>query len=331
MARVFIGIPTLNRPRLVRETVLSVMAQTRADWLAVVSDNVSAEAARDDVRQWVAGLGEPRVGFFAQPVNGGEYGQGRFFFAQALEHGCDYLVILHDDDVLRPDFVASAVAALDAAPGCAFYVCNPSIIDDAGAPQPEWSASFDRRWGREGTPGGEIDVLDTHMACGFTPISGAFFRVASLRDSGFVDPDLHGCFPFESNIFLRLGERGAKAWFDPERRFSLRWHQQQMINWGFLNDEQIVRSTITLFERRRFSGINERRRRQTLARLYRVLALHRARDREHAAAQRAAWLALKTNPASLRNLLLGGTALALPQLLGGWVRRRFGPRSYAAA
>lgn len=331
MARVLVGVPTLNRPALVRETVRSVQAQRYGDWQAIVSDNLSQVAAITAVRNFVAGLDDPRIHFCAQPENTGEYGQGRFFFEQAQQLGCDYLVILHDDDLMDGGFIAAAVAALDAQPQAAFYVCNPTIIDEHGRESVDGTRQFDERWQRRGVPEGLIDVLDTHMASGFTPITGAFFRVSALQHSGFVDADLRGCFPFESNVFLRLGERGACAWFDPRRLLQVRWHSQQMTNWGFLNQEDIVTSTIVLFQRRRFTGLNEKRRRQLLGRLHRVRALHRARAGDAAATRSEAWQALKTNPVSWRSWLLGPLALLLPMALGAAVRRWFGPSTFSAA
>jgi len=284
----------------------------------------------EDVRAHVAGLGEPRLRFHAQARNEGEYGQGRYFFHCAQEAGCDYFVILHDDDVFEPDFLKRAVAALDAHAEATFFACNPTIIDDEGGPRDDFTRSFDKRWGRVGVAEGFIDVLDTHMRWGFTPISCAFFRVASLRRSGFVDPDLGGCFPFESNVFVRLGEQGAKAWFTPDRLFRLRWHRQQMINWGFLNDEGIVDSTIRLFERRRFSGDNEARRRRLLGRLYRVRALHRARAGDTPGARRAAADALRANPGSVKSWLVAPLAYAAPGLVGAGVRRFFAPGTFSS-
>lgn len=330
MPRVLVGIPTLNRPALVRETIASVVAQRFTDWVAVVSDNVSQPESVEGVRAHVAGLGEPRVRFHAQPRNEGEYGQGRFLFGCAQEQGCEYFVILHDDDLLEPAFLERAVAALDAHPEAAFFSCNPTIVDERGVPQEDHTRRFDERWGRVGVAEGLLDVLDSHMRSGFTPITAAFFRVEALRRSGFVDPDLGGCFPFESNVFLRLGEQGAKAWFTPERLFRLRWHSQQMINWGFLNDEGIVDSTILLFERRRFTGENEARRLQLLGRLYRVRALHRARASDAPGARRAAAEALRANPGSVRNWMVAPLAFVAPGLVGAGVRRFFAPTTFAS-
>lgn len=329
MARVFIGIPTLNRPDMVREAIHSVLAQSYCDWAAVVSDNLSTGNTSAQVAEYVSNINDKRLTFFQQPVNEGEYGQGRLFFKLAREADSDYLVILHDDDVLEPNYLEQAIAALDKHPDASFFVCNPNIIDVQGAKNSGNTSRFDERWGRTGLSEGYIDVLNTHMRCGFTPISAAFFRIDALIKSGFVDSDLTGCFPFESNIFLRLGELGERAWFSPERLFRLRWHNQQMTNWGFLSVSSIVNNTVVLFERRHFTGNNEYFRLQALGRLYRVRAFHRARERDHQGARHDALLALRTNPASLRTVLFGSAILLAPGLIGYIVRKHFVPLTYS--
>lgn len=331
MARVLIGIPTYNRPELVREAVKSVLNQTFQDWRAIVSDNVSSGDAPERVRKWVEEIGDPRLTFFQQTEeNGGEYLQGRYFFKEARNGGEEFMIILHDDDVLGPDYVKIAIDALAGRPDAAFFVSNLHIIGDDGETIEAETREFDDKWGRTGTPEGYIDVLNTHMQTGFTPISAACFRMTALEDSGFVDEDLFGCFPFESNIFLRLGERGTRAWFDSRRLFHLRRHSGQLTNLGFLNVEEIVHNTIQLFERRQFDGENERKRRQLLGRMYRVDALHRARLRDASGARRGAIAAIQYNPKSFKTWLVGGLALLCPWLVGVVVRNRFGPSTYSS-
>lgn len=315
MARVLIGIPTFNRPQLVMEAVRSVVGQSFTDWHAIVSDNASAGGAGEKVREFVARLGDPRVGFHQQRENLGEYGQGRYFLRQAEARGCDYMTMLHDDDTMEPAFLDAAVACLDGRPGMAFFVCNPHLMTEDGKRSEALTRDFDRRSQRAGAADGAIDVLSTHMACGFTPISGAFFRMSALKDSGFVDDDLYGCVPFENNIFVRLGERRAKAWFDSRRLLSFRSHSQQMQKTDYLNNEDYVRLTIRLFERRRFEGENEWRRRQALGRLHRIEALHRARCGDFPAARGEVKSALRSNPRSISTWMVATAMHVAPGLV----------------
>jgi len=72
MPKIFIGIPTLNRPDYVRETILSVLQQSYQDFVIYVSDNVSTPETQKSVRRYVEQLNDPRVIFTQQPYNGGE-------------------------------------------------------------------------------------------------------------------------------------------------------------------------------------------------------------------------------------------------------------------
>jgi glycosyltransferase involved in cell wall biosynthesis len=312
-ARVFIGIPTVNRPDWVQETVRSVLAQTFTSFRVVVSDNASEPGAAAAVRSFVEGLGDPRVSFHQQAENVFEYGQGRFFFAEARE---DYFVILHDDDLLNPDYLAQAVAALDQRPALDLFVANPYVFDEAGQRWPDRTRAYLREHGRTGRPEGEFDVLGTLLRWGLAPISGTVFRRAALESSGFVDADCGGNYPFEVNVLLRLGERGARGWFSPRELLGFRFHRNALRVYLRLSDNpRVVGTMITLFERRRFSGWREARRRQILGRLHREAAFLRLRQDDVPGCRHHLWTAARTNPFALR--LWGALPLAVvaPRLL----------------
>lgn len=277
MAKVFIGIPTLNRPQLVVETINSVRCQTFGDYRVIVSDNNSDGDAADLVEHYVAGLGDPRFTFYRQPENGGEYGQGRFFFTAS---GADeYFVILHDDDLLNPEYLETAIRALDDHPTAALFVANPYAMDLAGVRSPQRTARQLRDHGRNGARGGLFDVLQMHMMHDFTAISGTVFRKQALVASGFVDDDVQGNYPFECNVFVRLGEIGAKGWFAPQELLGVRYHEQSLRVYSWrMDNADAVRTMLSLFARRRYSGALERRRRRVISRLYRADALIRLRQ-----------------------------------------------------
>lgn len=314
MPGIFIGIPTLNRPQLVRETLRSVLDQTCGDYTVIVSDNCSEPAASESVRRHVESLGDARVRYHLQPENVGEYGQGRFFFKAAA--GSEYFMILHDDDVLKPDYLRRALESLRAHPSCACFVANPFLMDGQGRVSPDVTAAYLSEHGRLGAAPGEFDILATHLGCGFTPISGTVFRTAALRESGFVDEDCHGNYPFECNIFLRLGDLGMRGWFLPEELLGFRYHSESLRNYlKLMDNHHVVDTMIRLFARRRYRGANERRRRVVLSRLYRARALIRLRSGDSAQGRRASVLALRENVRSLKAWLLSAGIWLAPGLL----------------
>lgn len=315
MAKVFIGIPTYNRPHLVQVAIASVRAQAFEDFRLVVSDNCSDGDTAEIIGRFVAGLGDPRITFHRQPANGGEYGQGRFLFAEAGDD--ELFMILHDDDALLPDCFAAAVAALDAHAEAAFFVSNAYAMTADGSRSAAQTAEHLSFHGRDGVAEGMFDVLRRHLACGFAPISGVLFRKAALVRSGFVDADCHGNYPFECNVFLRLGEAGSQAWFSPRELMGVRLHPGAMRSSRFMEDPALVATSIHLWGRPRFTGAMERRRRAILARYYRAQAMIAARQGAKRDARAALAQALRANPTSPRAWALAPILFLVP----GWLRR----------
>ncbi len=293
------GLPTYNRPHYVRHAVESLRAQSLRDFRVVVSDNASPGDVGETVRAYIDGLRDPRFTFVRQTENGGEYGQGRYLFAAAGD--ADYFCILHDDDLLTPHYLQRAVDALDAAPDAALFVANPWLFDHDGAPSAERTRDYLRDHGRRGRRAGPFPILDRHMQNGFTPISGTLFRMQALGRSGFVDADCHGNFPFELNIFTRLGDMGATGWFDPEPLLGFRYHDGQLRNTlDLMRNPHVVGTMLRILQRRRYTGAPERRRRMIVARLYRAQAEMSLAQGDRDAARLAVQCACAANPLSPR-------------------------------
>lgn len=314
MTKVFIGIPTLNRPLLVRETLLSVLKQTYGRYKVVVSDNCSEPSAAQSVRAFVEDLNDPRFSFYQQPNNAGEYGQGRFFFKEARDY--EYFMILHDDDVLEPEYLGKGLERLEAHSRLACFVANPFLMDEEGRVSPDSRDRYLLEHGREVLESGEYDILSTHLRHGFTPLSGTLFRTAALKDSGFVDEDCFGNYPFECNIFLRLGSRGCKGWFQAEELLGFRYHRESLRNYlKLMDNHHVVDTMIRLFSRFSFSGANEKRRRVVLSRLFRARALIFARNDSLSEGRKDMMRALRENAFSPKAWLLSGLMLLAPGLL----------------
>lgn len=301
MPKVFIGIPTLNRPDYVRETIQSVLQQSYQDFTVQVSDNVSSPETQESVRRYIDQLNDPRVIYTQQPYNGGEYGQGWYFFSQAK--GCDYFIILHDDDRMLPEYIDRAVDRLEQHPELAYFVANPYIMDIDGKRSDTMTQGYLERHARNKTTEGVIDVLQTHFTNDFTPISGTAFRYSALEKSGFLDGDCYGLFPFESNIYMRLGDVGAKAWYSPEELVAFRFHSGAMRNRAMLGNFHVLDNLIRVYEKRRYQGVFERIRVQSLSRLYREKAVYYVKTRQANLAAKEIMLAFKTYPMSPRTML----------------------------
>lgn len=317
--RVFIGIPTLNRPEYVKLAVNSVRAQSLQDWRMVVSDNASRADASEAVKAFLEELADPRISYWRQPKNIREYGNCEWLFRQCRE---EFFVILHDDDILDPAHLETAVAHLDAQDDIVCFCANASLIDSAGHVSEERTSAYRRARGREGRASGPIRILEPLMRTGFVPICGTVIRSAALRESGFVDDDCFGLWPFEVNLLLRLGERGGLAWFHSGELLRFRFHEGQMQRYqGISSDPVAVGMFLKLMERRRFDGDAEHLRKWLLAVFYNFQARIFVRRGDMTACRRALRRAIRMNPWWMRHWPLAACAFLLPPLTAMLVRR----------
>lgn len=315
MTKVFVGIPTKDRPHFLRETVQSVLAQTFTDFRVIVSDNRSRPEVSREIEAFVRSLDDPRVSYFLQPIDEGEYGQGRYFISQCEE---PFFAILNDDDLLEPDHLENALRVLESVPSAAFYCNSQNLIDADGALLEQRTREYEHKQGRDQFQEGIMhDVLENLLYYGgLFSISGSVIRTSAVKEYGLVDPNCSGLFPFEFNVFLRLAEQGHRAWYTPRRSVRFRCHdntQRSADNPPF--NRVMMGTLIKLLECRRFYGTAERRRRRLLSFCYRNYAyiLYIARDRK--ACYRYLSRALRLNPLAWNIWAYVGFAILVPFLI----------------
>lgn len=129
---VSIGIPTYNRAATyLPQALASALTQTYPHVEIIVSDNASS----DGTPAFVAGIDDPRVRYIRHPVGIGANGNANFCLDQARG---EYFLLLHDDDLLDPDFVEACLEAARAAPGAGVIRTGTRVISQAGATQAEY-------------------------------------------------------------------------------------------------------------------------------------------------------------------------------------------------
>jgi glycosyltransferase involved in cell wall biosynthesis len=109
-------IPTFNHADELAEALVSLVAQTFADWEAIVVDDAST---RGDAEAVVRACADPRVGYLRKPVNQG-LGAAR---NTGIRAGSGPLIVPFDsDDRLAPEFLAhlAGVLADDPTADCVF-------------------------------------------------------------------------------------------------------------------------------------------------------------------------------------------------------------------
>ena len=210
-----VGIPTRERPDLVRLAIDSVLAQDLTAWRLLVSENgVGGGATEAAVAPY---LKDPRIRYAA---TGGELG-GAENWTRLIQAGdAPYVALLHDDDLWDPTFLGRRVAFLEQNPSCAFVFSGNKEIDATGAVVRETEFVLP-----EGTyqPEALFPILYEHNVIGPPSIlvrRDAYEAVGAYFDSEF--------FPYwDYEMWLRLAAR-FPAGYLTVRDCSYRMHDVRM-------------------------------------------------------------------------------------------------------
>lgn len=128
-ARLFIGLPTFNRPDLLEASLSSLLNQSYRDFDLLISDNASTDPR---VRSMclVISAADPRVEYVQQPNN---IGLEPNFWWVVDRAKSELYMWGSDDDIWKPDYLAKAVAALDENPHIAAWTSHLEVINLRGA------------------------------------------------------------------------------------------------------------------------------------------------------------------------------------------------------
>lgn len=188
-------IPTYRRPRLLRRAIQSVLAQTHRDLRVRVYDNASGDETSSVVRELAAA--DARISYHA---HGSNIGATRNFQFGMADVETPLFSCLSDDDVLFPDFYATALAALDAAPGAMMSICSTLEFTPAGkflyAPLALWP-----RAGRYDPPDGAFAMIDNRHPTW----TGIVFRKELIDAVGTIDAEAGA--PADLDFELRAAAR----------------------------------------------------------------------------------------------------------------------------
>jgi glycosyltransferase involved in cell wall biosynthesis len=125
---VSIGMPVFNGANYVAAAIESILAQSFADFELVICDNASTDATGEICAGYAAR--DPRVRYVRNPRN---IGAGpNFDRCFHLAQGTYFHWAAHDD-LLAPDFLARAVAALERCPEAVLCTAGIVEIDAEGA------------------------------------------------------------------------------------------------------------------------------------------------------------------------------------------------------
>jgi glycosyltransferase involved in cell wall biosynthesis len=188
-------IPTYRRPVLLKRAIESVLAQTHRELRVRVYDNASGDATEDVVRGLAAA--DARVTYHVHPTN---IGATRNFQFGMRDVETPFFSCLSDDDVLFPEFYATALSAFDTAPDALMAIGSTLEFNADGkflyAPLALWP-----RAGRFDPPDGAFAMLDNRHPTW----TGIVFRTAVVDKVGIIDAEVGG--PADLDFELRVAAR----------------------------------------------------------------------------------------------------------------------------
>src|SRR5690606_7075204 len=122
-------LPHYGRLDLVQATIRSVLAQDDPNWRLTILDD-TGEAADDALADWCAGLSDERVRYLRNPRN---LGINRNFqqCVDRAEH--ELVVIIGNDDLMLPNYVATVRRAHAAHPDAAIIQPGVEVVGADGA------------------------------------------------------------------------------------------------------------------------------------------------------------------------------------------------------
>lgn len=124
--RVTIGIPTYNRAdSYLKNALRSALAQQYENLEIVVSDNCS----KDHTKALIHAMDDGRIRYFRQEKNIPANDNFNFCLKQARG---DYFLLLHDDDLIDPDFVVTCMQAAGGNPNIGVICTGTRMIDGKG-------------------------------------------------------------------------------------------------------------------------------------------------------------------------------------------------------
>ncbi len=123
MAKVFIGMPAYNGERFIREAIESIVEQSYADWVMLISDDASADKTRAICEEYTKK--DPRITYYRQEKNIGQFKNFKFL----LDHAeGEYFMWAGHDDLWDKDFLKVCVENLQKYPGRGLSFTGHDVI-----------------------------------------------------------------------------------------------------------------------------------------------------------------------------------------------------------
>jgi len=193
--RVAVIVPAYGVAHLVGEALASLQRQTLAAWECVVVDDGAPDNVANAVQPFLA---DPRIRLLCTDNQGVSTARNRAIHATQAP----IIALLDGDDLLRPAYLETTTALLNADSSLRFVTCNASLF---GAVTRERRAIEQHQGKTDGLHGTLADVLDRS----FSVYIGTTFRRADFDRIGGFDPTMAQSEDFD--LWVRLMMLGGRA------------------------------------------------------------------------------------------------------------------------
>jgi glycosyltransferase involved in cell wall biosynthesis len=196
--QISIVMPTYNGAKYLKQAVDSVLAQNHQDWELIISDDCS----RDETRDLLSKLDDPRIKVHFQSRNSGIFGNLNFLFSQAEG---EITQILCQDDYFTDNGALERLLGQWSMlpPEIAYLRCNHTL--DA-------NSELSRLEGSVLPPivnPGDSDLFFFIFGCIPGNLSNVSIRTAAVKNAGWFRTDLPYAGDFE--FWSRLGHSASWA------------------------------------------------------------------------------------------------------------------------
>lgn len=189
-----IAVTVYSRRDFILKAIGSALAQSVPVKVIVIEDCSPDPALRDYVLKEFGG----KIEYFRNPKN-----RGLFDNWNACIENCrtPWLSILHDDDLLLPNFVETMLDLAKSAPGRSFYHGLTSTVDRMGSVISTASADWNG-WR-------ELDLVEMADQDFILMFPGNLFSVETAKQIGGVDPNSY--YTGDWDFWFRLALQGGGA------------------------------------------------------------------------------------------------------------------------
>lgn len=231
---VSICLLTYNRASVIGRSVDSLLAQTHQDFELIINDNCSSDNTEFICRQFEKM--DARVRYCRNPANLGYAGNQNSAISRARSN---YVALVHDGDVYRPDLLEQWTTALVRHSSAALVFNALGTLDDSGKPAPRvHSHSYPPL-----IPGRQL--FDEMLTRSSSPIFGiAMVRKTYVESVGLFDTR----FPVLADVdmWLRLLLRYDAAYI-AEPLLHIAPHEANHVcggvNWSILEENERIHRT----------------------------------------------------------------------------------------